>query len=119
EHAVWALLAGGIKVVIAGSFADIFYSNSAKNGLFLISLPKKDLLEIIEKVSEENLELIVDLPSQIVQLPKVSSYSFEVDAFRKYCFMEGVDELDYILSEKEKLKTYWASVERRSFLNGS
>jgi len=119
EHAVWALQAGGIRVVIAQSFADIFYNNSAKNGLLLISLGIQEIDEIMTSASEGTLQLEVDLEAQRVVMPDGGSFDFQIDAFRKYCLLNGVDELDYILSNKELLKKYNQSVDKRSFLYGS
>lgn len=107
EHAVWALMAGGIRVVIAKSFADIFFNNSAKNGLLLVSLPEDAVERLLKDSLDGKLELTADLEEQRV-IGKDFDREFEHDSFRKYCLLEGVDELDYILSQKKHLDAYWA-----------
>lgn len=94
EHAVWAITGAGIKVVVAESFADIFFNNSAKNGLLLVALPK----EAIDRLAESAGEIEVDLESQTVKNERGDCYSFEYDAFRKHCLLQGLDDIDYIMS---------------------
>lgn len=107
EHAVWALTGYGLKVVVAESFADIFYNNSAKNGLLLVTLPK----EVVNKIqnaslADESFRVSVDLQSQTVTTSSGEIYSFEYDQFRKHCLLNGLDDIDYILSYNEKLDQY-------------
>ena len=106
EHAVWALADWGFKVVIAKSFSDIFFSNSAKNGLLLITLSEDVVNSTLEKSSTEDLELTIDLEQQKVIFEDAVEYSFEYDAFRKHCLSEGLDDIDYILSSKDVINKF-------------
>lgn len=92
EHAVWAIIDYGIKVVIASSLADIFFNNSMKNGLVLVKLPEATIKEILQQE-----ELEVNLETQEVTLPSGEKHPFEFDPFRKDCILKGHDELDYLL----------------------
>ena len=105
EHAVWALTGAGFKVVIAKSFADIFYNNGAKNGLLLITLDEAVVDGFLKQAAEGGLELTVDLESQTVQNGD-AKFQFTYDPFRKHCLLNGVDDLDYLLSKSEKIKQY-------------
>lgn len=106
EHAVWALLGWGIRVVIAPSFADIFFNNSAKNGLVLVQLDKKIIDDMLEKAAFGDYEFTVDLENQTVTLPDGIEHTFEFDPFRKQCILQGYDELDYIFSHKKEVEEY-------------
>ena len=120
EHAVWALLDAGIRVVIAPSYADIFASNSAKNGLLLISLPENVNLELMHEAESGCLEVAVDLNTQSVSVADGRSWSFEYDPFRKHCILNGLDDLDYLRShlgaisdkKRELAKSYFFSTDR-------
>lgn len=109
EHAVWALQEAGFKAIIAISFADIFYQNSAKNGLLLIKLPEKIINSMMQYASQGNYFLNIDLESQTIQSSHEEIFNFEVDAFRKHCFLNGLDDLDYLLSHQEEIKAYFAN----------
>ena len=106
EHAVWALKEAGIKVIIGKSFADIFSSNSAKNGLLLIVLDEQTVEQIIKNAEDGNYQIKVDLEKQSITLADQDNISFEYDAFRKYCLLEGLDDIDYILSEKDVIANF-------------
>ena len=106
EHAVWALTGAGIKVVIAPSFADIFYSNSAKNGLVLITLPEAQVDRLLAEAQAGEFQVTVNLENQTVTLPSGEQFSFEYDQFRKHCILNGLDDIDYILSFKEKVAQF-------------
>ena len=95
EHAVWALLGGGIRVVIAPSFADIFTNNSGKNGLLLVKLDEMIVQEFLRDSHNGALHLTVDLAAQRVATDDGRSWSFMYDPFLKHCVMNGLDELDY------------------------
>lgn len=101
EHAVWALMAYGFKVIIAPNFADIFKANSGKNGLLLIELPE----EIVENLLKTEEEITVDLATQTLTTPE-ESISFDVDPFRKECILKGHDDLDYLLSHIEDIEAW-------------
>lgn len=97
EHAVWALQQAGIQVIIAPSFSDIFFSNSAKNGLLLISLPTKAIEELFKSAEKTDLRLTVNLEEQTIRDDSGIDYSFDYDPFRKTCLLQGLDDMDYLL----------------------
>ena len=102
EHAPWALLDFGIKVVISSSFADIFYNNCFKNGILPIIVSAEDrdhLLDDAEKGS--NAQLTVNLEMQEIMRPDGSVVSFDIDSFKKRCLLDGLDDIALSL-EKEK-----------------
>jgi 3-isopropylmalate/(R)-2-methylmalate dehydratase small subunit len=89
EGAVYALVDAGVRCVIAPGFGDIFAGNAAKNGLLTIALPEADIM----RLREANGPLTVDLPGQRVVMPNGSAIGFEIDAFRKKCLLEGLDDI--------------------------
>ncbi len=106
EHAVWALMGAGIEVMIGKSFADIFTGNSANNGFLLITLPSDTVDMLLKTAAETDLELTVDLVSQEVRTAEGSVFKFDYDPFRKHCLINGLDDIDYILSEKSSIDSY-------------
>jgi 3-isopropylmalate dehydratase small subunit len=92
EHAPWALLDLGIRVVIAPSFADIFAGNSFKNGLLLVALPEAQVARLME-IAAEGHAIGVDLEAQIVTTPYQDRFPFPIDPFRKSCLLQGIDEI--------------------------
>ena len=106
EHAVWAILDAGIRVVIAKSFADIFFSNSAKNGLVLITLPDNIVDELLSEANASDLSLTVDLEAKTVRKPDGKIFSFNFDPFRRHCILNGLDDIDYILSMKNDIAKF-------------
>ena len=94
EHAPWALLDFGIRCVISTSFADIFYNNCFKNGILpiVVSPDERDAL-LADAADTENPELSIDLVAQTIRRPNGVTISFEVDAFRKKCLLEGLDDI--------------------------
>jgi 3-isopropylmalate/(R)-2-methylmalate dehydratase small subunit len=107
EHAVWALADYGIRSVIAPSYADIFFNNSFKNGLLPLVLSEDDV-DILFKAVEANegYELTVDLEKQQVITPEGESYGFDVDEFRKYCLLNGLDDIGLTLQHADDIKKY-------------
>lgn len=106
EHAPWALTSWGIRAVISTSFADIFRSNSLKNGLIPIIVDDathKMLFDLVEEAPRA--ELTVDLASQTVTFPG-GSFTFPIDAFNKKCLLNGVDELGYIMGFEKEIAAY-------------
>ncbi|MBZ0187906.1 MAG: 3-isopropylmalate dehydratase small subunit [Candidatus Obscuribacterales bacterium] len=103
EHAVWALTDAGIKVVIAASFADIFYNNSAKNGLLLVVLPEAAISELIK---DRDNQVTVDLEGQTVETAGGAVHHFDYDPFRKHCLLNGLDDIDYILTYKNETEKH-------------
>lgn len=106
EHAVWALMEAGITAIICSSFSDIFYSNSAKNGLVLIRLPEKIIQTMLINAEHADYILTIDIENQLVTSSLQEKFNFNIEPFRKYCFVHGLDELDYILSYKHKIENY-------------
>ena len=94
EHAPWALLDFGIRCVISTSFADIFYNNCFKNGILpiVVSSDEREAL-LADSEDTENPELSIDLAAQTIRRPNGVTISFEVDAFRKKCLLEGLDDI--------------------------
>ena len=110
EHAPWALTSYGFRAVISTSFADIFRSNSLKNGLIPIVVDEathKMLFDYVEEVP--NAEFTVDLESQTLSFPN-GSVGFPIDAFNKACLLNGTDELGYIMSFEEEIAAFEAQL---------
>jgi 3-isopropylmalate/(R)-2-methylmalate dehydratase small subunit len=109
EHAPWALLDFGIRCVIAPSFADIFYNNCFKNGILPIVLPQEDVDRLMDDAERgANATLTVDLESQTIRGPDGGEIAFEVDAFRKRCLLEGLDDIGLTLEKAEAIDAYEA-----------
>jgi 3-isopropylmalate/(R)-2-methylmalate dehydratase small subunit len=109
EHAPWALLDFGIRCVIAPSFADIFYNNCFKNGILPIVLPQEDVDRLMDDAGRgANATLTVDLKSQTIRGPDGGEIAFEVDAFRKRCLLEGLDDIGLTLEKAEAIDAYEA-----------
>ncbi len=117
EHAVWAITGAGIRAVIATSFADIFYSNSAKNGLLLITLPENVVNEMLQQGASGSYEVEINLEAQRVQLPDGRSFQFSYDPFRKFCLLRGLDDLDYLLDCQADIAAYRKERESRRFFS--
>ena len=111
EHAPWALLDFGIRCIIAPSFADIFYNNCFKNGILPIVLPQADVDKLMDDAKRgANATLSVDLDAQTIQGPDGGTISFEVDAFRKTCLMEGLDDIGLTLQKGAAIDEYEAKL---------
>ena len=109
EHAPWALLDYGIRVVIAPSFADIFYSNCLKNGLLPITLKPEEVDHLFaETLASPSYRLDVDLAAQTVTTPGGEVYTFDIDAFRKHCLLNGLDEIGLTLQHVDEIRAYEA-----------
>ena len=107
EHAPWALMDYGFRVVIAPSFADIFYNNCFKNGLLPITLAEEVMDELFKAVDDQpGFELEVDLDAQTVTLPGGNRIEFEVDGFRRHCLLNGLDEIGLTLQHADDIKAY-------------
>ncbi len=107
EHAPWALLDFGIRCVIAPSYADIFFNNCFKNGILPIVLPQ----EIVDELMDDarlgaNATMTVDLESQTITRPNGEKISFEVDAFRKHCLLNGLDDIGLTLQKDESIESF-------------
>lgn len=109
EHAVWALDDYGIRVVIATSYADIFSSNAFKNGLLAIALPAAIMDRLFAvTLATPGFHVTVDLAAQQIILPSGEPIGFEIDAFRKHCLSEGLDEIGLTLQHADAIRTYEA-----------
>lgn len=107
EHAPWALSEYGFRAIIAPSFADIFFNNSFKNGLLPIILAESEVDELFKQAeATEGYNLSVDLAAQTVTRPDGVQYSFEVDAFRKHCLLNGLDDIGLTLQDADAIKTF-------------
>jgi len=107
EHAVWALDDYGFRCVIAESFADIFYNNCSKNGVLPVVLTTSEVETIHKNVAEkEGYELTVDLQNNLVTDNAGFLASFEIDAYRRQCFLEGLDHIALTLRHQEKITQY-------------
>ena len=115
EHAPWALRDYGFCVIIAPSFADIFFSNCFKNGMLPIVLPESVVEELFKRVfANIGYRLTVDLESQIITDDKGFKIPFEIDPFKKKCLLEGLDDIGLTLKHEDKIRVY---EERRGLIN--
>ena len=107
EHAVWALMDFGFKVVIAPSFADIFYNNSFKNGLLPIALSASLVDQLFAELEQQqDYQLSVNLEDQVVRNASGVEMSFEIDEFRKYCLLNGFDDIGLTMQHAEQIKQF-------------
>ncbi len=107
EHAPWALLDAGIRCIIAPSFADIFYNNCFKNGILPIKLPKEQVDLLLDDAERgANAVISIDLEEQTITGPDGGEISFEVDAFRKHCLLNGLDDIGLTLQKAEAISGY-------------
>ncbi len=106
EHAVWALSDFGFRAVIAPSFADIFFNNSFKNGLLPIVLPAAVVEQLFKTVkAQPGIEFSIDLESQAVATGD-EVFEFEIDAFKKYCLLNGLDDIGLTLKRADQIRVY-------------
>jgi 3-isopropylmalate/(R)-2-methylmalate dehydratase small subunit len=107
EHAAWALVDLGIRVVIAPSFSDIFSGNAVKNGILPVVLPQAAVDRLLE-VAREGVALTVDLESQTVTTPYQDRFAFAIDPFRKHCLINGLDEVGLTLERSDAIAAFEA-----------
>ncbi|MBF0627666.1 MAG: 3-isopropylmalate dehydratase small subunit [Magnetococcales bacterium] len=109
EHAPWALLGDGFRVIIAPSFADIFFNNCFKNGILPVVLPAGVVDGLFGAVTaQEGYRLTVDLSAQTVTTPQGEVYPFEVDPFRKHCLIHGLDDIGLTLEHQATIEAFEA-----------
>ncbi len=109
EHAVWAFLDAGFRVVIASSFADIFDTNAAKNGLLTVTLDEKAVQSLRQEIEQtEGCQLTVDLSAQTVTSDAGETFSFEIDPQRKHCLLEGLDDISMTLQHADEIRAFEA-----------
>jgi 3-isopropylmalate/(R)-2-methylmalate dehydratase small subunit len=121
EHAPWALDQYGFRAIIAPSYADIFFNNCFKNGLLPIVLPEAQVAQLFDEVAvTPGYELTIDLERQVVVTPQGREIAFDVQPFRKYCLINGFDDIGLTLRQKEKIQAYEAErLETRPWLSRS
>ena len=109
EHAPWALDQYGFRAVIAPSFADIFFNNCFKNGLLPIALPEHQVAQLFDEcLAFPGYQLTIDLARQVIVRPQGDELPFEVNAFRKYCLLNGLDDIGLTLRHSDKIKAFEA-----------
>lgn len=113
EHAPWALLDFGFKVVIASSFADIFFNNCSKNGILAIILPEEKIKELAE-FSKHKKEIEVNLEEQKITKGDNQPIEFNVDAFQKDCLIHGLDDIDITLKKSENITKFISNQKTRT-----
>jgi len=106
EHAPWSLYDYGFRVIIAQSFADIFYNNSLKNGLLPVALDGSSVSELVTGSSQTEYTITVDLEDQIVSDGYSFRAAFEIDPFRKYCLLNGLDDIDLTLQHEDRISEF-------------
>jgi 3-isopropylmalate/(R)-2-methylmalate dehydratase small subunit len=112
EHAVWALYDGGFRVVIAPSFGDIFFNNSLKNGLLPVRLEEARVDGLLAALrAAPGAHIRVDLVDQTVVGPDGVRTSFEIEAFARHCLLEGLDELDFTLSQSDRIAAFERTIQ--------
>ena len=109
EHAPWAIVQWGIRALIAPSFADIFFINCFKNGLLPIALPESIVAQLFDEVAAfPGYSLTVDLERQVIVRPQGEEIPFDVQAFRKYCLLNGFDDIGLTLRHADKIRSFEA-----------
>ena len=109
EHAPWALLDFGIRCIISTSFADIFYNNCFKNGILPVTVTKDDWQRLMEDASNVgDPRLTVDLEALTITRPNGDTIAFEIDAFRRDCLMNGLDDIGLTLQKADKIEAFEA-----------
>ena len=109
EHAPWALEQYGFRAIIAPSYADIFFNNCFKNGLLPIALTESQVSRLFDEVNAfPGYELIVDLQRQVVVTPQGEEFKFDVQPFRKYCLLNGLDDIGLTLRHKDAIQAFEA-----------
>ena len=107
EHAPWALLDFGIRCVIAPDFADIFYNNCFQNGILPIRLPQAEVDKLMDDASRgANATITIDLEAQEIRGPDGGVITFEVDAFRKHCLLNGLDNIGLTLEKDQAIRSF-------------
>jgi 3-isopropylmalate/(R)-2-methylmalate dehydratase small subunit len=110
EHAAWALVGYGFKVIVSSFFADIFKGNALNNGLLPVQVSKTSLKELMSAVQNNpEVEITVNLESQSIAMGDSFSESFEIDNYKKTCLINGYDDIDYLLSKKELIEAFEVS----------
>jgi 3-isopropylmalate/(R)-2-methylmalate dehydratase small subunit len=108
EHAAWAIADYGFRVVVSSFFADIHKNNELNNFVLPVVVSEEFLAELFKSISENpKMEVVVDLPAQtITNKATGKSEKFEINAYKKYCLMNGLDDIDYLLKNKDKIEAW-------------
>ena len=106
EHAPWSIIDLGIRCIISTSFADIFYNNCFNNGMLPLTLPREQVETLLEDAAKPGTEITVDLGRQVVVRPNGDEYSFDVDAFRKTCLLNGLDKIGLTLEKVDEISAF-------------
>lgn len=108
EHAAWSLYDYGFRVVVSSFFADIFKNNALNNGILPIQVSQENLDKIFAQVGKnKNTEMIVNLQDQFIEIPEINfKQSFDINPYKKNCLLNGYDDIDYLLSIKDKIESY-------------
>jgi 3-isopropylmalate/(R)-2-methylmalate dehydratase small subunit len=109
EHAPWALEDYGFRVIIAPSFADIFFNNCFKNGMLPIVLSADDVDVLFKETdAAEGYKLNIDLAAQMITTPSGKAFKFDIDAFRKHCLLNGLDDIGLTMQHQDKIEAFEA-----------
>jgi 3-isopropylmalate/(R)-2-methylmalate dehydratase small subunit len=109
EHAPWALDQYGFRAILAPSYADIFFNNSFKNGLLPIVLPESAINKLFDEVNAfVGYQLVIDLERQVVSKPDGAEIPFDIESFRKYCLVNGLDDIGLTLRHADKIRAFEA-----------
>lgn len=107
EHAAWALDGYGFKVIISSFFADIFKENALNNGLLPIQISENYLKELLIEIQENpNTKITVDLEKQTIEIETIGQIDFEINGYKKECLLKGHDDIDYLISKKDKIEIF-------------
>ncbi|WP_460217832.1 3-isopropylmalate dehydratase small subunit [Psychroserpens sp. MEBiC05023] len=110
EHAAWALVGYGFKVIVSSFFADIFKGNALNNGLLPVQVSEAFLSELMETIQKQpERKITVNLELQTISIENSISESFDIDPYKKTCLINGYDDIDYLLSKKELIEAFEAS----------
>lgn len=118
EHAAWAIHDFGFKVVVSSFFADIFKNNALNNGLLPVQVSESFLQQIFNKVeANKKTELVVDLEEQVISISGTDlKESFDINQYKKTCLINGYDDIDFLLSQKDKIKEYESTSQYRKLV---
>jgi len=110
EHAAWALVGYGFKVIVSSFFADIFKGNALNNGLLPVQVSEAFLKELLQEIQENpSLEICIDLENQVISTSNKEE-KFEIDPYKKVCMINGYDDIDFLISKKDKIKSFEATL---------
>ena len=110
EHAAWALVGYGFKVIVSSFFADIFKGNALNNGLLPVQVSEDFLKNLLKELQENpNSEVTIDLENQTMGTP-IGNTTFEIDSYKKTCLMNGYDDIDFLISKKDKINAHEATL---------